>query len=57
MTYYPILFAIMMLFLHLYKTIFLLLFCFHNIVKYILNIAGTTRKMKINKLRDFILEN
>ena len=57
MNYYPILFAIMMLFLHLYKTIFLLLFCFHNIVKYILNIASAIRKMKINKLRDFILEN
>ena len=57
MTYYPILFAIMMLFLHLCKTIFLLLFCFHNIVKYILNIASAIRKMKINKLRDFILEN
>ena len=45
-----------MLFFHLHKAIFLL-FCFPNIIKYVLNIASAMKKVAVDELRYFIFEN
>ena len=45
-----------MLFFHLYKAIFLL-FCFPNIIMYVLNIASAMKKVAVDELRYFIFEN
>ena len=44
-------------FFHPYKTIIFAVFCFSNIIMYILNIANDIKKMSINGLRNFIFEN
>ena len=48
-----------MLFFHLYKTSFFafFLFCFPNVIMYILNIANTIKKMPVNEISDFICGN
>ena len=45
-----------MLFIHLYKAIFLL-FCFPIVIMCILNIASAIKRITVNELRDFIFEN
>ena len=46
-----------MQFFHLYKTIFLIIFCFRNIMIYKLSIVNAIEMMKIKDLRDLICEN
>ena len=46
-----------MLFIHLFKTDFFCFFNFFNIIMYVLNITSALKKMTVNELRDFVLEN